>query len=134
MYFLRNRIRAFISRAYFRTLDLVFGILLRKFGFIRARAMITSFAAMVPSRAPINVSHLSEYASYCAHVLAQRSCLRRSLVIYFIALTKKRDARLITGMQRDELGYRFHSWVEVQSIVLGDQTNVRVEYKTLWNV
>ena len=56
------------------------------------------------------------------------SCLRRSLVLWFLLRRQGIESQLRIGVKREEGQFAAHAWVEWNNIPLNDSVTVRQEF------
>jgi hypothetical protein len=59
------------------------------------------------------------------------TCLRRSLVLWWLLRRRGVDSRLRIGVRKEAEGLLAHAWVECQDCVLNDAADISQQYATL---
>jgi hypothetical protein len=62
------------------------------------------------------------------------SCLRRSLVLWFLLRREGVESQLRIGVKREKDQFSAHAWVEWDGVVLNDQSNVGDEFAMFENL
>ena len=99
------------------------------------RRTATTLAKRCPQPEPDKIVELSEVRRVVQMVkLAVKysppwaSCLRKSLVLWYLLRRKGIETELRIGSRRNEGKFEGHAWIEYQGMVLNDTPNVRQHF------
>jgi hypothetical protein len=99
------------------------------------RATATTLAKLCPQPEPGKTVELSEIRRVVQMVkLAVKysppwaSCLRKSLVLWYLLRRKGIESELRIGSRRNEGKFEGHAWIEYQGMVLNDTPDVRERF------
>jgi len=100
-------------------------ILLATAGYARTRHWLERLSNGQTQRQPTSgerdqARKLAEFASMAGrHGLVDATCLRQSLLVYFLLRRKGLAPKLIIGVRRRDEVFDAHAWVELDGIALG---------------
>ena len=108
---------------------------LKLWGLKRTYSQLTNF--LQPKTVPYSLSQLRTTASLvkiAAQYYAWATCLRKSLVLWFLLRRQGIAAELQIGTRFERGEFQAHAWVEYQGYIVGDRQGVKQYFTTFDNL